>query len=829
MIEIHQAIFGEGRDHGHSLLKSSYSNDLFASQISGFTDLVDRPASGVLAEPIVRGFMVKENFLLIKSFPDATGRRGRVFSHALILTKADLNKVTDITSLLQFHLDHINKDAKTEIIRYDNNHPVHNSVHSNRVLNATEALINHVDYNNTIVWVGEADYWLWISLIWPQLPLNVKYNIKIGNAFSARNLNYSTLNLLTIPPDLKSNWLKDKCMLVDDQLPVGKETKLQTYLLGSVESNTELSLITSDLELKITELDDLRIFDKYAHIYGEINSKSEFKDLLMLADLVSRYNPNPKSAFPGKLKILKALAKAIENASANDFILLQHQTWNGYESSSIKDTIGVSIKNWLDANLYSNTPTIDKSRIAVTALSTQKKKWWHDYLTDYIIGSLKKWHTTFSTIIWSWFKADANTANQIIPMLPEYAQDDLTSTLPNLDKISGEKIIFAVKEKKWFNLFGMIAIELYPSKKAFELMLSLGGHDLDVEILKKMAVKVRDIDFISQSSEINDFRLLDIAADYIVSKEALKKRMDISSEGWQQIWLKSIKKGASAWNGIENPSSILFKIMDHLGSGLHFDEFLLKELSRDNSSLKQYSNRKSIWGILPANLRIPFLTATLIDILKDVNAGKVQLNTLEQPLTECFSSKEIVNYIIITSDLSITTKLDLLPFCRKFNEDDMIILINNNTFTQETAKTIGTMTLSNKWQKVANNLFNLRGQRQDLLPALNECTGLLGFWDRLYLATSGYSSTLISQSEFWDVMFNKCVALYPDGPNQNGLWERSGGERSDLHANGSGKHIWQHAITHIKKGGLPHPIDLLNKMTEDYGFDNSLKQLKQII
>jgi hypothetical protein len=830
MIEIHQAIFGEGRDRGHSLLKSSYSNDLFANQISGFTDLVDRPANGVLSSPITRGFVVKESFLLIKSFPDAAGRRGRVFSHALIITKNDYAKIKDVTDLLQFHLGEIDKDAKTDAIQYSNTPPNRISSKSNRIMNATDAVINHIDFNNAIVWAGEVDYWQWISAIWPQLPIAVKLNINIGNAFSARNLNYTTLNLLTIPPDLKSNWLKEKCKIIDDQLPLTEETKLHEYLLGTVEDNTDLAYIISKLEPKIDELDDLRIFNKYAPIYKEINTNPNFRDLLMLADLISRYNANIKSAHIGKLKILTALAKKIADVPADEFLLLQHQTWDGYDPESVKNTIGVSVLKWLEANLYHDTPTIEKSRIAVTALRTQKKKWWHKYLTDYITTSLKKWQPLYSSVVWGWFKVDANAANEIIPILPNHAENDMVSALPNLDKILGEIVIAAAREKKWLNLLGMSAITLYSSKKAFELILSADGQILDVETLKKMASKVKDEDFVFYASEINDSRLSDIAANYILIKEALKKKIEISSRGWQEIWLQSIKKGSSAWNGIENPSTVLFKIMDHLIDGLNFDDSLLKELSCGNhSSLKDYANRKSIWRILSENQRISFLTTTLIDIIKDVNAGKTQVNTLEQPLLDCFESKLMVDYIIKTADLSITTKLDLLRYSKKFNEDDAKQLIASNSFTQDAAQKFGIMILSKDWRKVADNLYNIRGHRVDLKPALMDCSELLGLWERLYLAASGYDTKSISQSEFWDLLLKKVTVLYPDGPNQNGLWERSGGERSDLHNHGSGKQIWGNAIGHIKKGGSPRPKDLLNKMIEDYSFDDSLKQLKQVI
>jgi hypothetical protein len=173
--------------------------------------------------------------------------------------------------------------------------------------------------------------------------------------------------------------------------------------------------------------------------------------------------------------------------------------------------------------------------------------------------------------------------------------------------------------------------------------------------------------------------------------------------------------------------------------------------------------------------------------------------------------------------------LDLLSQLKSITEGEVNQLVMSNTFTHQAAEKFGAMILSNSWKVIADNIFKMRHQRSDLNPALKICSKLLGFLDRLSLAASGYDANLVSRVEFWEVLLRKGTDLYPEGPNQHGLWERSGGKRSDLHNNGSSKQIWNNAIGHIKSGGSPRPEDLLNTMIEDYSFDNSLKQLKKII
>src|SRR6202000_465739 len=158
MIEIQQAIFGEGRDRGHALLASSFPTDTIPNQISGFTDLVDRPRDGELTQPVTRGLFAKDHFLLIRSFPDSSGRQGRVFSHALILKKDDSLKVQDISLLLPFLMDRVDKQAELKTIKYENLGAVRIGVHSDADRVAVMGLIDHVSFDNTIVWLDETAF-----------------------------------------------------------------------------------------------------------------------------------------------------------------------------------------------------------------------------------------------------------------------------------------------------------------------------------------------------------------------------------------------------------------------------------------------------------------------------------------------------------------------------------------------------------------------------------------------------------------------------------------------------------------------------------------------
>ncbi|OXA79060.1 hypothetical protein SAMN05444397_102296 [Flavobacterium aquidurense] len=829
MIEIHQAIFGEGRDLGHAVLNSSYQTDLITNQISGYTDLVDRPTNGKLQTAIIRGFVVKDNFLLIKSFPDHEGRPGRVFSHALVLSLENFLKVKDITDLLQFHLKEINKSANLNVIQYTNYISLPNVLQSERMIVATNAMINHIDNNNTIAWIENEEYWLWISLIWSKIPDKVKINSRIGAAFNSKFLNVENLNLVYIPEGLKPNWLKECCAIIDVENIVVLETSLIRYFNNVENIGSGLNILLKELDPTIEEIDDLKILNEYTELYQNLNKKKSFTELLIFCDLVSKYCPEPKIAILGKKKIIDTLASNLLTASYEDILFLQYQTWKGYELTYLEKSLGQSLKKWLNSHIQFGCDIKKISSILTTGLTAKLKYWWHDFIYDFITEKLINWHSDYSKILWSCIEKEPSITNVLVPLLNDSAEKDLIEELPKLNKVNGEIVLQTIKNKKWYSLYGIISIELYGSKEAFTKILAIPDLQHDI-VLEKMSSKVHDHQIITDSLALCDDRLTSLATKMIIEKPDLKAKLIVSDNVSQKLWLQSIDMGLNVWKGVSNPNKILFEIMNLLIKNSPFDEVLLSKISSsDFNSLKNFEKRILLWDILPSTCKEQFIEATLFDCLKDIDSNKSNFNDLEKSLKDTMKSSIIRTKILSSSLFSTSLKLNLVQICTDFNEIDARLVLTNFKLSPENAITLGSIASTKHWRELANSIFNLRHSRNDLAIALKYCYHLLSFWDRLSLPNNDLHKSSTFIDEFWNALLEKATELYPDGPNQNGLWENSGGQRSDLHITGSGKQIWSYAISHMKSGGRPSSKDLLQKMIDDFSCDESLKTLKNII
>ena len=134
---------------------------------------------------------------------------------------------------------------------------------------------------------------------------------------------------------------------------------------------------------------------------------------------------------------------------------------------------------------------------------------------------------------------------------------------------------------------------------------------------------------------------------------------------------------------------------------------------------------------------------------------------------------------------------------------------------------LGTLVASQRWHSAANTLADLYSTRRraDLLPALRACSGLLGMFTRWRLGVSAPTVT-----EKWAALEDAACDLYPAGPDDEQLWSRAGGKKSDLPGGfQSGAARWHAALSSVRFGGRPKARELLVQMLKDFPDNEQLR------
>ncbi|WP_333889176.1 hypothetical protein [Sphingobacterium siyangense] len=743
----------------------------------------------------------------------------------------DYLDLRDVADLNRFHLSEIDKEFIPQIIQYDNNPNRLVREPDSKMKLATYELINHLENSNTIAWVGGNEFWDWISKIWTQLPREVKRNIKIGNAFNTRYVNEDQLNLLLITEDIKSNWLMESYGVIDNQIrtDLGSTASLCNYILGSDMYSNNLHTILVELKPRIKEIDDLKLLNKYAELFSHLEDRQSFRDLFLLVDLVSKYNGDSNSSVQAKNKLIVALAKATSAASAEEFFSLQYQNWQGYDADHVDEIIGEAIDNWLENNLFTSSGQDIKSKIVVTGLRFTENHLIFSRVSAFLRSKLNKWEKQYGKYVWDWLNYVNAPVNQIVALLPDSAEKSLLDTQPILDRNAVKILGGVLLEKGWFMLLGMIAVKTLGSRGSFEKMLTIDPK-IDQTILEKMADQVPADQFLCDVCAIDSQYLIPIAIEKLKRQPTLKESQDLSNSFWQKIWAESSDQGLALWEGFRNPQAQLFHVFDLIGEGGAVELVLLKEIAKSSlNSLRDYGNRASVWSKIPSECRKQFLVNTLTDCLKEIGHSIGSISELEKPLQDSLQYPEIVTFVIAATDLTIENKLNILETLDSFSEDGAIALINRNTFNKVESDRLGTIVNIRRWKSVAKHIFSLEKSRRDLEQALANCSSQLSFLDKLSLSLFDSKSGHHSKDDCWDALFEKAIVLYPEGPNEIGLWERAGGHRSDLITHGSGKEKWKRAIGFVKNGGSPGSSKIIEKMIEDYPRDEILKKLNYLL
>lgn len=829
MIAIQQAIYGEvpGKTSGHDLLGASEKGNELFRQVTGKTDLSDRPEGSVLSGPVIRGFFAENHFLLVKTFPDKSPgiRSGRVFSHALFIPKDNLHLVHNLSNLFQYHLPGIQKEAQMRPIEHE---PQVAIARTEAVDGREAAATNALMESEQLVWLGEEGYWEWITRIWPQMPAKVKHILKIGAAFSPSHVKEEDLNLLYIPIDTKTLWERHSFRTVDPGETGVLQSAAAHWLAGNTREAASFQLLIDDFVPQIESFKMLNQLQDYGKAYHQVDSLPELNRLLVLANFISQVSPNERLGLKGKTKLMTGILKAIPNAPVNMFTALTYQSWKGFPRSmpSVLD----AVSDWLTNNLLEGESAKNGGGVIVKALQAETQNWWTKTVLDHVTSRLKKRQKSDALVLWQWMICELDLITQHTFWLPDDAEMELALNVPKLETGVAESVLLMTRQKDWLVLHAKVAANCYSAEKAIELQLSIDTDESHTEALEALSEIIKRSVFVSIAASHTDARLYQIAGKLIVGNDKLLKGIDISSKGWQYCWEAAVNLGNEVWTGISNPQHILFEVLDYLLAGNSFSEPLLNDMSSGkHSSLKDYPERASIWHKLSTKAHSGFITATLTELVGELATGQLDYISLEIELKNGLQSQEVLQQIIGSKTISLTKKIDLfyvLPGLKAQHAQQLLV----NRFSPREAKRFGQLASEKKWKEVADALYGRHLHRKDLVPALLLCSNLLGVLKKIKLLyTTGLKRDAISAEEYWSEFLNISSKLFPRGPEENGLWISAGGDLSQLYSSGTGREKWSFAIRLLRHNETPEVERLIQKMREIYPGNETLKYLQNIL
>lgn len=833
MTIVHQAVYGD-KEGGYALLKTSLADIELAKRICNSTDLLDRPSNGYLTQAVVRGFALNDNYIFIKSFPDndPSVRKGRVLSHVLIVDKGDLDQINDLDELLSHFLPGPDKDPEfcSILINSEDSGSKKFVESSSREAAAINGLLHLSSYNNSLIWIGEENYFFFIAQLWRQLNGNLRGKLNMGVGFSPHKIANHEFNILYVMEDYENKWKSSGFFVVGKEALDTLESMSSFRLAGYKDKSRPLDDLIDTFGIFPEEIDDLEYIESVVPIYENLSSGADFYQIIVLCDLVSKYSPDQHIAGQEKRKLLLEVIERIPLLSAEKILKLKNPDFNGFPNG--KKLIGEQITGWLTKSLpVSKIEKFTASLISAAFDPANKTEWWKKSILVGLESIFKNWKSSHAIWLSNLFLVNHKLVEVLRDFIPSNsrAENDFVEHWQKIECELAQTIRKLSKDRNWLILHGLSTLQLQSPEESIKSQLII---DTDVDYptaLNKMADFIPNKEFLKLTINIAEPRLVKIAGEIVTEKPSLFAQLNVKNIVWRKIWLESIDRGKQPFDGIKKPANVVFALLEEVVKGVDIEPELLLSLSKsDFNDISNFKHRSKVWGNFDEAVKLGFIKTTTLGCIRLLDENKIGVNEIEDEIRICLSNSEIADQIIFDQTITVHTKILLFKELTVFGERELLILIDEVLFSPGISKEIGQLIMGHRWNQAAQAVATKVYSRNDLKPALIECKDLLGFFQRLGLSSLGYLSNSVSVEEWWSALLEQCYTKYPKGPIDKGLWGRSGGEGFDLTATGTGREIWTDALARLRNGNCEIDVSkLLIEMLNDHPNSEELKQLEK--
>lgn len=714
-ITIHQVICGE-KNKGWDLLSSSLTDTIVARKIAFKADLQDTPPTGINWEPVLRGFKSDDNFVFIKTFPDLSEdvRKGRVFSHCLIISLKDLQYLDDINLILALFKTEIDKNLETKpiIVETVNNNkyqiPEELNGRFNKVI---KAFLKFNEQEGTIVWVGQNHYEDALKRYWQLLSQSEREKFNFGINFNSNQIPSGTINFITIPSSLENKFANSAICLVSQNDSVELTDFSEQFLAGEVTANKKLDSFLKEIGSRIISRNEIDMVAKGLKTYDKLHQIDDLKLLVTLANIIIELSPDPLKGRNIKKQVTERICAVVEKINQKDLILMKTFKVDYFEGS--KYQISNAINLWMKTNAFdieSNRSNDYSELIKLVYQTTVKDStWWHSNIKKQIRDFICNLNNTSVVVFYSWLLKDIDVLALLEKDINKSADSEklLTDNLPKKietnDTWLNDIKKFAAKYN-FFRLYASIIRVQFTFKKSITELLLIDKEEDHFEGIQILTEKIPESEIITSALELSDKRLITISGKLCYENPILLNHIDLTIPVWINIWAQAIEQGNKLEDGIINIENKIGDIFNLILNGGTVNEILLSKISESPySSILKHPQRNLLWRKFNNKHKHPILNATFSDLIDNSTNASWSNQTLD--IKDEILRHENLPFILKKS--STRNVLWLFNNTQGFGEGRLIEFLNARfeSFSSSDCSTLGIIINKGRYES-AFNLIN---------------------------------------------------------------------------------------------------------------------------
>lgn len=815
-MRIEQAVYGQVGERGHGLRQSSDKSQL-AGEIYGRLDLPDGVPSGVQGwSPFVRGFPVADRYVIAKTFLDPSASRGgMVLSHALMVSLDDvcgLDSLATLFGLLATAVD----EFPISIATLDLELAGSQDTYTQGLVGAANALATQQQL--PIVSVGVPGFESLVDALWRNISPQMRRSFAFRLSFGPSDLVEQPLpTIVCTPEQLRARWTKHALVKTDDAVPVSAVAEV----LCGQRTLAPLLALADDLGVTLTTVKDL---GRIEQLHTLLAGKSEFDDLVWAVRLVDGLSPDPTVGAATKSALLDKLVALVSRAGVKQTLVMRNLLLTGFAKG---DQLWSAVEHAVSRLKFESADDAELSDLAQSVVDDDMAfAPWRGAATAGLLAAAQNEGAPIFKATWRWAETSQPAfaaVLDVLPAEPAFERRLADSAPKKLQVAKPDALLAPLLKKRWLVAYGSVLAATLPPRDAARQQLKVDKAAGSLDGLKSALSHASPAQLLECAVAERDARLVVMAADAAVSDHRVLSGIKGQDVIEQQVWSAAIKKKLSLWDAPMKPAQVRDTVLTQLLDGLPIESSLLDVLAQTPlADVSSFPRRAELWLQLPQ--RDAYLHATAAGWLEEAVKGS-KMAAPETQLERAIITGDQLEPVLARATVAVETRLAIVGALASFTEDMFITWLGNllhglSRLPSAIAEQIGTLIAARRWERAARYLGDrLREHRQDLLPALQKCAGLLGPITRWLLGVS-----VPTASEKWAALEEEACDLYAGGPDDSELWSRAGGKRSDLpSANQSGSARWHKALYSIRFGGRPLARDLLAQMCRDYPSNDKLR------
>lgn len=803
---IHQSICGEV-NKAWGLIKTTLQDVNIAKSIAFRTDLQDQ-TSGVNWEPAIRGFSEGDFFLIMKTFEDTSPdvRRGRKFSHVLIIPKKEIVEIDNIKQIVSLLPQEINKNTDLK--------PISIEISSNDASNIQDAIrgkfnklihgyININSYKNTLIWIGQDSFDTAVIELWKRLTVIERQNFQFGIAFNNDHKGTNHISLIVVPESVQSKFVRSDFFVIgknDNHVPT---ELMEQLLIGDESVQQRITSFEKTIESKFLSREDIALIAKGIDTFEQVDSVKDLKKLNTLSHIVAEYAPSDIQGTDFKQRLLNKIVQLVESANFSDLNILRNFKTESFKNS--KKNLSTALIGWMKKYIFS----IGNNMVTYTSFFAQVKKdnpnWWDKVITQELKSYLGTLEASKIATVYNWI-IESPQILSIIKSFIDTSKNAESYFIETLPKKTSKEVIEELQEfsisNNWLRLYAHLLDRQFPLDAALTKLFKIDKDENYFEAIEAIIAGKEDNLVVDYSVDTGESRMIKIAGKICHKVPKHLKKMDVLNANWQLIWVEAIQNGSQVEAGLKEPEIEIHKLFDHLIGGNVVSERVIDKISQSEfGNLLTYPKRAVLWGKLSLSAKDNFLIKTSAELLEQLSKN----STIEIPndtvLLDHISRKGVFDFLYYNRN-NIKSVIPVFDKFSQLSDNNLRDYLSNFSGQIDAidATRLGKFIAVRHFSNSAYTINSKASKTNNWKYALAECHHLMDFITKGILSFSGILSTVkISTDQWWQSAEELIIELYPNGTSLTTIWKKAGGKESDLLAKGTSSEIWSDVFYKLRK------------------------------